>query len=56
MSRTKDGKIRRRTIMIDADNQYKLKILQAKLIEKTNSTMSFSSVIDAILTRHYHLG
>jgi len=56
MNRKKRSKVRRRTIMIDADNQYKLKILQANLIEKTNSTVSFSYVIGAILKRHYHIG
>ncbi len=48
--------LRRRTVMIDADNMAKLQMLQARLIEKTNSTVSFSFVVEEMLRRYYHVG
>ncbi len=48
--------LRRRTVMIDADNMAKLQMLQARLIEKTNSTVSFSFVVEEMLRRYYHIG
>ena len=56
MAAKKEPKLLRRTIMLDADNSAKLKMLQARLIEKRNKTVSFSSVVEEVLRRHYHLG
>ena len=56
MKHTNHEDIRRRTVMIDADNMAKLQMLQSRLIEKTNSTVSFSFVVQEMLRRHYHIG
>jgi len=56
VKQAKDKKFRRKTIMIDAFNHYKLQQLQAKLIEKTSSSVSFSYVVVEVLRRHYHIG
>ena len=49
MKRAKGTKFIRKTIMIDANNHYRLQQLQAKLIAKTESTISFSYVVDEVL-------
>ena len=56
MKHTNHEDIRRRTVMIDADNMAKLQMLQAHLIEKTNSTVSFSFVVQEMLRRYFHIG
>ena len=56
MSRKVGAITTRRTVMIDAFNHYKLQSLQSKLIEKTNSTVSFSYVVGEVLRRYYHIG
>ena len=42
--------------MIDAHNHYKLQQLQARLIEKTNSTVSFSYVTIEMIRGYYKHG
>jgi len=37
---------RRVTIMIDEENYKKLRILQSKLLKQTNSSVSFSKVLN----------
>ncbi len=49
MKRAKGTEFIRKTIMIDANNHYRLQQLQAKLIAKTESTISFSYVVDEVL-------
>jgi len=43
---------KRITIMIDDDIDKKLRLIQAKQISKTNSSVSYSSVINEVLRRH----
>ena len=42
---------KRTTIMIDDDIDKKLRLIQAKQISKTQSSVSFSSVINEVLRR-----
>ena len=49
MARKKTGLTRRKTIMLDINNKYRLKMLQSKLIEITGNTISFSYVIQTML-------
>ena len=49
------GSYRRKTIMLDINNRHKLQLLQAKLIEKTQNTVSFSYVLAEVLRRYYKL-
>ncbi len=42
---------KRITIMIDDDIDKKLRLIQAKQISKTNSSVSYSSVINEVLRR-----
>jgi len=42
---------KRITIMIDSELLVKLRIIQSKLIRKTNSSISLSKVIDELLTK-----
>lgn len=49
------GSYRRKTIMLDINNRHKLQLLQAKLIEKTKGTVSFSYVLEEMLRRYYKL-
>ena len=42
---------KRITIMIDYDIDKKLRLIQAKQISKTNSSVSYSSVINEVLRR-----
>ena len=49
MSRKKGGPSRRKTIMLDINNKYRLKMLQSKLIEISGNTISFSYVIQIML-------
>ena len=43
---------KRVTIMIDDDLDKKLRLLQAKLISKTNESVSYSQVINQELRKH----
>jgi len=43
---------KRITKMIDDDIDKKLRLIQAKQISKTNSSVSYSSVINEVLRRH----
>lgn len=46
----KQGNIKKRkTIMLDENNGHKLRALQAKLIELSNTSISFSYVIEKML-------
>jgi hypothetical protein len=42
---------RRVTVMIDEDNLKKLRILQAKLLRETNSSVSFSKVLNDVVSK-----
>ncbi len=43
--------VKRVTIMIDDDNDKKLRLRQAKLIQQTQSSVSFSKVINQIIRK-----
>ncbi len=43
------------TIMIDDDLDKKVRLKQAKLIQKKNSSVSFSSVLNDILRGKYNI-
>ena len=43
---------RRITIMIDDDLDKKVRVIQAKQIQKTNSSVSYSKTINEILRKH----
>ena len=49
-------KTKRKTIMIDARNHFRLQILQSKLLEKSDGTVSFSYVVNEMLRRYYKIG
>lgn len=40
---------KRKTVMIDDDNDKKIRLLQAKLIRETSSTISYSYALNYIL-------
>lgn len=42
---------KRVTIMIDSDNDKKLRIRQAKTIQQTNNTCSYSKVLNEVLRK-----
>ncbi|MDH3657286.1 MAG: hypothetical protein OEM77_04030 [Nitrosopumilus sp.] len=42
---------KRITIMLDVDNLKKLHLLQAKLIKETNSSVSFSKVLNETISK-----
>ena len=46
---------KRVTIMISAELDKKVRMRQAKLIQKVNSTVSYSSVINSVLNGDYKL-
>lgn len=46
---------KRVTIMISEELDKKVRMKQAKLIQKTNNTVSYSSVINDVLKNHYNL-
>jgi len=43
---------KRITIMIDDDLDKKVRVIQAKQIQKTNSSVSYSKTINEILRKH----
>jgi hypothetical protein len=55
MARKKDENARRKTIMLDVDNRAKLQMLQASMIEKSTTGVSFSRVVEEMLRRYYKL-
>ena len=55
MARKKDESARRKTIMLDIDNRHKLQMLQARLIETSTKSVSFSFVVEEMLRRYYKL-
>jgi hypothetical protein len=44
--------VKRVTVMIDDEVDKKLRMLQAKLISKSNSSVSYSAVINDLLKKH----
>jgi hypothetical protein len=42
---------KRKTIMIDEDNDKEIRQIQAKLIEKTTSVISYSNVLNEVLRK-----
>jgi len=38
--------------MLDANNHYRLQMLQSKLVEKSEASVSFSFVLNEMITRH----
>ena len=51
MDRKKLTLPRRKTVMLDANNHYRLQLLQSKLIEKSEMSVSFSYVINEMIRR-----
>ena len=49
MARKKDISRRRKTIMLDMNNKYKIQMLQAKLVEISENSISFSYAVEKVL-------
>ena len=51
MDRKKRTLPRRKTVMLDANNHYRLQYLQSKLLEKSEYSISFSFVVNEMIRK-----